>query len=389
MTDLSKNRIESIDLLKGLIMVVMVLDHARDYFHYSAFFYNPTNPELTTWPIYITRWVTNFCAPAFSFLAGLSAFLVGKRKTQGDLSSFLIKRGLWLVFVEVVIISFGWKFDPQFRHVGLQTIWSLGMSMIVLAGLIHLPKSVILIGSCILIFGHNLLDSLHFGDSILWSILHETHRYEWAGRTLVVAYPLVPLVAVMSLGFVFGTLYESTFDTTRRKQILNAVGLGCLVLYVLLLIINLYGNRDHWQHYPTISQTLMSAFDATKYPPSLQFLLITLGPAFLFLANTESLKGRLVKYISTFGRVPFFFYILHIYLLHFIALWAAWFSGFGWKMWAMPTFVTRVEALKGFGYPLWVVYVVWIAVVLLLYPVCNKFDAYKQGNKGKDWLSYL
>jgi uncharacterized membrane protein len=177
MTTLSKSRIASIDLLKGLVMVIMALDHVRDYFHYSAFMFDPGDVDQTTWPIYLTRFITHFCAPAFSFLAGLSAFMVGKRKSVAELSAFLFKRGLWLVFIEIVIINFGWKFDIQFRHVGLATIWQLGVSMIVLAGLIHLPKTFILIFSCVIIFGHNLLDSIHFDGNFLWSMLHEPRHF--------------------------------------------------------------------------------------------------------------------------------------------------------------------------------------------------------------------
>jgi uncharacterized membrane protein len=165
MTTITKPRIQSIDLLKGLVMVIMALDHCRDYFHYSAFFFDATDPEQTTWPIFITRFVTHFCAPAFSFLAGVSAFMIGKRKPINELSSFLLKRGVWLVFVEIIIISFGWKFDFNFTHISLQTIWSLGISMMVLAGLIYLPKKVIFIFSLAIIFGHNLLDNIHFAGS--------------------------------------------------------------------------------------------------------------------------------------------------------------------------------------------------------------------------------
>ena len=150
-------------------MVIMALDHVRDYFHYSAFFFDPSDPVQTTWPIYLTRFVTHFCAPAFSFLAGLSAFMVGKRKSKNELSAFLLKRGFWLVFIEITIVTFGWHFDIQFRNILLQTIWSLGISMIILAGLIHLPKTIILIFSCIIIFGHNLLDPIHFGGNVFWS----------------------------------------------------------------------------------------------------------------------------------------------------------------------------------------------------------------------------
>src|SRR5688572_28865857 len=157
MTSLVKPRIETIDLLKGIVIVIMAIDHVRDYFHYSSYFFDPTDPALTTIPLFFTRFITNFCAPAFSFLAGLSAFIVGKRKAPAELSGFLLKRGFWLVFVELVIMNFGWCFDISFRTVGFQVIWILGISMIFLAGLIHIPKKAILIFSCVMIFGHNFL----------------------------------------------------------------------------------------------------------------------------------------------------------------------------------------------------------------------------------------
>ena len=390
MAAITKTRIESIDLLKGLVMVIMALDHTRDYFHYSAFFFDPTDPTHTTWPIYFTRWITNFSAPAFSFLAGLSAFMISKRKTPNELSRFLFSRGLWLVFVEIVIISFGWCFDIHFRNIGLQTIWSLGVSMIVLAGLIHLPKPIILAFSVAIIFGHNLLDTVHFNGNIFWAILHERNRFEWMeGHYFVAAYALLPWVAVMSLGYCFGTLYNNSYDAVKRRKILNDIGLGAVALFFILIGINKYGNPVHWTNYGDTSKTLMSAFNVNKYPPSLWYLLITLGPSLIFLANAEKLKGKAVNFFCTFGRVPFFFYILHIYLIHFIALFVAEFTGFGWHAMILPKFVIRVEALKGYGLPLWMVYLIWIAVIILLYPLCKKFDRYKQAHKEKWWLSYL
>ena len=198
MTSPATARIESLDLLKGLVIVIMALDHTRDYFHFSALFFDPVDPLQSTLPIFFTRWITDFCAPAFSFLAGLSAFMVGKRKTPAELSAFLLKRGLWLVFIELTIITFGWHFDLFFRNFTLQVIWALGISMIILAGLIHLPKTIILIFSCVLIFGHNLLDTIHFDGNILWSILHERNRFAFAdGHFFAPAYPLIPWVAVM------------------------------------------------------------------------------------------------------------------------------------------------------------------------------------------------
>ena len=391
MTTLAKPRIQSIDLLKGLVMVIMALDHVRDYFHYSAFFFDATDPEQTTWPIFITRFITHFCAPAFSFLAGTSAFMIGKRKLPAELSSFLFKRGLWLVFVEIIIINFGWKFDINFTHIGLQTIWSLGISMIVLAGLIYLPKKIILAISIVIIFGHNLLDNIHFEGSSLWSILHEYKQFEFIeGHKVLFAYSLLPWIAVMSLGYCFGSLYDSSFEVKKRKRILNNLGIGSLVLFLILIAINKYGNPVQWTNYGITSKTLMSIFDINKYPPSLLYLLITLGGTFLFLANAEKLKGKVVDFFCVFGRVPFFYYILHIYLIHLIAVFAAEFTGFGWQvMVSMPTFATRLEALKGYGFNLITVYVVWIIVILLLYPLCKKFDNYKQSHKEKWWLSYL
>ena len=387
---ITRPRIESIDLLKGLVMIIMALDHTRDYFHYSAFYFDPTDPTQSTLPIFFTRFITHFCAPAFSFLAGLSAFMISKRKSLPELSSFLFKRGLWLVFVEIIIISFAWKFDMHFRHIGLQTIWSLGVSMIVLAGLIYLPKRLILVFSLVIIFGHNLLDNIHFDGNFLWAMLHERQKFEFTeGHTVVFAYSLLPWIAVMSLGYCFGSLYDATFETAKRKKILNGLGIGSLVLFVILIALNTYGDPVRWTNYGVNSKTLMSIFDVNKYPPSLLYLLITLGGTFLFLANAEKLKGKVVDFFSTFGRVPFFYYILHIYLIHLFAAFAAYFTGFGWQALVLPTFITRVEALKGYGFNLITVYLVWIVVILLLYPLCKKFDSYKQSHKEKWWLSYL
>ena len=390
MTSLTKSRIESIDLLKGLVMVIMALDHVRDYFHYSAFVFDPTDPTQTTLPIFFTRFITHFCAPAFSFLAGLSAFMIGKRKSLSELSSFLLKRGLWLIFIELTIISFGWHFDPEFRRSPLQVIWVLGVSMIVLAGLIHLPKKIILTFSLIIIFGHNLLDGIDIKDNIFWSILHQRNNHFIDKiHYFVTVYALIPWIAVMSLGYCFGSLYDTTLDADKRKRILNSLGFGSFLLFFILIAINKYGDPVRWTNYGYTEKTLMSIFNVSKYPASLLYLLVTLGSAFLFLANSEKLKGKVVNFFCVFGRVPFFYYIIHLYIIHLIALLAAEFTGFGWQSMILPKFITRVEALKGYGFNLITVYCIWIAVILLLYPLCKKFDKYKQSHKEKWWLSYL
>lgn len=371
-------------------MVVMALDHTRDYFHAAAFFYDPSNPEVTSVPIFLTRWITNFCAPVFCFLAGLSAYFVGRRKNTNALSIFLLKRGLWLVFIEFTVVNFSWFFDVQFESPGLLVIWALGVSMLVLAALVHLPKYAILTYSCLLIFGHNLLDPIHFEGNVWWSILHELQFYSFSnGNKFYVIYPIIPWIAVMSLGYCFGELYQPSVEPAKRKQILNALGVASIVLFIILRSINQYGDPVPWTAYKTSIQTFMSILAATKYPPSLCYLLMTLGPAFIFLANSENLKGRVINFFSMFGRVPFFYYIIHIFLIHGLALIAAELTGFGWESMILSDWVVQVPTLKGYGFRLWVVYAVWVAVIAALYPFCKRFDAYKMNNRDKGWLSYF
>ena len=390
MTSVKKYRVESIDLLKGLVMVIMALDHVRDYFHYSANFYDPADPTQTTLPIFFTRWITHFCAPAFSFLAGLSAYMVGKRKSRKELSRFLVQRGLWLVFIELTIVTFGWYFDIHFRTISLLVIWSLGVSMITLAALIYLPKNLLLIFCCLLIFGHNLLDKVQFNNNLLWEILHQQNFYKLSDSTqLFVGYPIIPWIAVMALGYYFGQFYNQTYTASNRKRIFNIVGFSALALFTILRWTNSYGNPVPRQQYDSLSKDVVSFLNPAKYPPSLMFLLMTLGTTLVFLANSEKLRGRLVNFFSTFGRVPFFYYILHIYLIHVLAMIFAELSGFGWKLFILPTWIGFVPAMKGYGFNLVTVYLVWIGIILALYPLCRKFDQYKQNNKHKWWLSYL
>ncbi|MEO6229506.1 MAG: heparan-alpha-glucosaminide N-acetyltransferase domain-containing protein [Ferruginibacter sp.] len=390
MTSLAKNRINSIDLLKGLVMIIMALDHTRDYFHAPAYIFDPADPTQTTLPIFFTRWITHFCAPAFSFLAGLSAFMVGKRKTLQQLSSFLLTRGLWLIFIELTIVNFAWYFDIQFRTFGLLVIWSLGVSMIVLSALVHLPKKFILLFSCLLIFGHNLLDGIHSTGGLFWGIIHEQMFYKLSDHIqLLIGYPIVPWIAVMPLGYYVGSFYDQPFDSMRRRKIFNIIGIAAITLFIILRWTNVYGDSQPSKHYDTVSKDLISFLNPSKYPPSLLYLLMTLGVTFLFLANAEKLKGRAVNFFSTFGRVPFFYYILHLYLIHIVAMIFAKLSGFGWGKLILSTWIGFDPSVRGYGFPLWVVYLVWIGVILLLYPLCKMFDNYKQKHKEKRWLSYL
>ena len=371
-------------------MVVMALDHTRDYFHAPAFLYAPTDPVLTTVPIYITRWVTHYCAPVFAFLAGVSVFLVGLRKSKSELSVFLIKRGFWLVLIELTVVNFAWYFDLSFRTPGLFVIWVLGVSMIVLAGLIHLPQKVVAGLSILVILGHNMLDSIELPNSVLWAILHVFSTFKLAGDiTFYTAYPIIPWFAVMSLGYCFGTLYHKSVDPKKRRSILTVAGIICILMFVVVRGINLYGNLTHWEKYETLIQTIMSFMNPAKYPPSLSYLMMTLGPSLILLAYSESWRGKIIDFFQVFGRVPFFYYVLHLYLIHILALIAAEISGFGWEVMILPDWVTEVAELEGYGFNLVTVYLVWIMVILLLYPLCKRFDHYKSNHKEKWWLSYL
>lgn len=384
-------RISSIDLVKGLAMLIMALDHVRDYVHAPAFLFDAADPEQTTLAIFFTRWVTHFCAPAFSLLAGMSAYMVGKRKPKNELSAFLLKRGIWLVLIELTLVNFGWLFDFYHGIILLQVIWSLGISMIVLSGLVYLPRKVILIFSLILIFGHNLLDPVSLDDSIGWSLLHKLNFFVLSENLmLVVGYPIIPWVAVMSLGYCLGSFYDKGLDPIIRKKTFNFIGISAIALFMVLRGSNVYGDPVEFIQFGSFSKSVVSFLNPTKYPPSLLFLLMTLGGTFLVLAYSEKWKGKLVDFICTFGRVPFFFYIIHIYLIHLVAIGLATSTGFTWeKNMVLAAWGAIENPIPGYGFPLWVVYVVWISVILVLYPICKKFDHYKQTNKDKWWLSYF
>lgn len=384
-------RIASLDFVKGLAMLVMALDHVRDYVHGPAFLFDPADPEQTTLAIFFTRWVTHFCAPAFSLLAGMSAFLVGRRKSKNELSAFLLKRGIWLIFIELTLVNFGWLFDFGHGTILLQVIWSLGISMIVLAGLVHLERRILLVLSLVLIVGHNLLDRFELNDSIVWALVHQLNIFMLSDNLMfVVGYPIIPWIAVMSLGYVLGSYYDGNVDAGTRTRTFNLMGAMAIVLFFTLRWSNVYGDPIDFQQFGVISKNLVSFLNPTKYPPSLSFLLMTLGGTLLLLANSEKWKGKAVDFISTFGRVPFFYYIIHIYLIHLIAFGLATLTGFSWqKNMVLVTWGIGENPIPGYGFPLWVVYVVWVSVILLLYPICRKFDQYKQGNKDKWWLSYF
>jgi len=387
-------RITNLDLLKGFVMIIMALDHTRDYFHAYSYIHEPTEIEVTTPWIFFTRWITHFCAPVFLFLAGTSAFLSGRNKSKKELSVFLIKRGLWLIILEVTVIGFGWFFNPLFSMSLLGVIWVLGWSMIVLALLIHLPRPVIIAVSLAMIFLHNLLDNVHFGTpndpGLLWGFLHDAFgSFQLGPFRFFLAYSLIPWAGVMGIGYCMGIYYTSQVSDEKRRKLLLQWGITATILFIVIRFSNVYGNPEDWKNYGGF-KTVMSFLNLWKYPPSLLYLLMTLGPALIFLSLTENWKGKFSSIVMTYGRVPLFYYILHIYLLHLIGLFAAEFSGYDWRdMIFTDNWMTMDPDLQGYGFSLPVVYAIWLAVVIALYPLCKWYDRYKQNNKEKWWLSYL
>ena len=393
-TTFNKPRITSIDFLRGAIMIIMALDHVRDYLYSGSFYYDPLDLDKTSGALFFTRWITHYCAPVFMLLAGTSAFIMSQKKTKKELSAFLVKRGLWLVFLEMIVMNFGWNFNIQFPVFFFITIWALGISMIVLAALIHFPKKIILAFCIILVAGHNLLDGVHITGNTLpafgWSLLHEQQFFTWHSKMLLVGYPVIPWIGVMPLGYLMGAWYASGYSAEKRKKNLLIWGTAAIVAFIILRYSNLYGDPVKWTTQKNPFFTFLSFINVNKYPPSLLYILITLGPSLLFLAVTEKLNGAVVKVVSVYGRVPMFYYILHIYVIHLVALVASAVTpGQDWSIWLLKDPIWFTKDLQGYGFSLPVAYLFWITIVAALYPLCKWYDRYKQEHKEKWWLSYL
>jgi len=391
---IAKYRITSIDFLRGTIMIIMALDHVRDYLFFGSFYFDPLDLTKTTGAIFFTRWITHFCAPIFLLLTGTSAYLVGQRKSKKELSAFLLKRGIWLVVLEMVVTNLGWNFNLTFPMFFFITLWALGIGMIFLAGLIHLPLKWILTISIVLIAGHNLLDGVHVEGNTLpgfgWALLHDQRFFTWHGEQLLVGYPLIPFIAITPLGYCLGQLYTSAYDAARRRKLLLQLGGYAILLFILLRWSNVYGDPVKWSTQKDAFFTFLSFLNVNKYPPSLLYVLLTCGAACLFLAFTEKVQNGVVKVVSVYGRVPMFYYLIHIYIIHLVALVASALTpGQDWHKWLFTQPVWFTHDLKGYGFSLPVAYLVWIAIVVALYPLCKRYDAYKQSHKHQWWLSYL
>jgi uncharacterized membrane protein len=392
------NRVASVDIIRGAVMVLMAIDHVRVFAGVPA-----GGPSAA---VFFTRWVTHFCAPAFIFLAGTSALFYG-RKNQG-LSRFLLTRGIWLVFLELTVIRLSWTFNFDYRSYMLAgVIWVIGWCMILMAGLVKLPVRLVAAIGLVIIFGHNLLDGSLFGiaESLgndlrgsLWKILYVAFfappvAFGPNGPNLVVLYSVFPWIGVMAAGYAFGTIF--TLDAPRRDRLCLTIGLGAIALFLVLRGFNLYGDPSPWSSPSPQSDgqpqlpAILSFLNTSKYPASLQFLLMTLGPTIALIPVLEKMRGAFARWMTVFGQVPFFFYVLHIPLIHAIALIVSQIR--------MGTVVPWLFANHPMGSPqppadyrwsLVLLYAVWLLVIVLLYFACRWYADQKARRKSP-WLAYL
>ncbi len=374
-------RVGSIDALRGLVMIVMALDHTRDYFHSAALLFAPEDLTRTSAAIFFTRWVTHFCAPVFMLTAGLGAFFWRTAgRTTSQLSRFLVTRGLWLVLLELTVLRLAYNFGLFGQPVLLTILWALGWSMVALAALVHLPIRVLAAVSLAVVALHNLADPFR-PDLWLWKVLHQSGLIQAQGVTVIVGYPLIPWIAVMALGFCAGTVM--TQEAPSRRRWLVRVGLAATVAFVVLRALNVYGDPQPWT-----KPGLLSFLRVVKYPPSLDFLLMTLGPALLVLAWLDTRRFAPESPLLVFGRVPLFYFLLHLYLIHALTAVLA-LLRYGHAGFAFGSAPSMDSYPTGYGYSLPTVYLIWLAVVALCYPPCRWFAGVKQRRRDLWWLTYL
>jgi uncharacterized membrane protein len=378
-------RVSSVDIVRGAAMVLMALDHVRDFVTNHRL--PPEDLARGTAALFATRWVTHFCAPAFFLLAGIGIGIAHARgQSKADLSRFLVVRGLWLIVAELTFTAVGWRFDFDLLPLFGIVLWALGWSMIALAALIWLPRALLAGLSLATIALHNLGDAVRPSDfgalAPLWHFLH-VPGFAISG-TLLIAYPLVPWVAVMALGFVLAEVYR--WDARRRRHFLAWAGVAATLLFVAMRAVNGYGNPQPWMTQRTPALTVASFLNVTKYPPSLQFLLMTLGPTLVVLTLAERMRGRFSEWLKVYGSVPFFFYVVHIFVAHAVGVALALIQG--GELRRIPVVLDPGSLPAWYGVSLPGVYVAWALVVVVMYFPCRWFARIK-GTRGEWWLRYL
>ena len=390
---MKSERLLSVDALRGLVMIIMALDHTREFFHSGAMSFQPEDLSRTTPVLFFTRWITHICAPVFMFTAGLGAFLWLRRgRTTSQLAPYLWKRGLWLVILELTVLRFAMNFSLFKGVVLLSILWALGWSMVALGFLARVPIPVLTALSISVIATHNLADPVEasqFGAAaFIWNILHQPGLFQVGGASVLSAYPVGPWVAVMAAAFCFGPVV--TLDPLRRRSWMVRIGVGLSLSFLVLRWINAYGDPSRWSEQAN-GMTVLSFFRCTKYPPSLDFLLMTLGPALLLMAMLDRLALTRSNPLIVFGRVPLFYFLVHLYVIHGLTIPFALlrYRRAGFLLTPSPSLGGPAGVYPAdYGYPLWVVYLVWVGVVVLLYPVCRWFAGLKE-RRSDWWLSYI
>ncbi|MEJ7812521.1 MAG: heparan-alpha-glucosaminide N-acetyltransferase domain-containing protein [Gemmatimonadaceae bacterium] len=383
----ARTRLESVDVVRGVIMIIMALDHTRDFFGMPG--QSPTNLATATAALFLTRWVTYFCAPVFFLLTGTAAYLSLRRKSTSELSRFLFTRGLWLIFLEVVLIRcFAYQFNVDYRVTMLLVLWALGWAMITLSALVRLPAFVVAAIGVVMIVGHNLLDGAKVSGP-LWSILHAPGFVLNSPEHVVfAAYPLIPWIGVTAAGYGLGQIYS--WDTDRRRAFLLRLGVALSLAFLAIRGLNVYGDPARWMPQQTTAFTVLSLLNTTKYPPSLLFLLMTLGPAMLLLWAVDRGTPRMLRPALVIGKVPLFYYMLHFLLIHLLAVLTCYvrYGSAHWMFESPDLAHYPFSPPPNWGYTLPVVYLVWAFVVVAMYPLCRWFAALKQRRR-EAWLSYL
>lgn len=385
-------RIQSIDIVKGVVMIIMALDHVRDMIHINSINDSPTNLNTTTPILFFTRWITYLCAPTFVFLAGTSAFLSFKNKNNILKSRhFLLKRGLYLIMLEFTVVNFGLFFDPGFHTFIFEVIAAIGFGFIILSMMLKLSSKTIASIGLLIIFSHNLFPFIPFAQSSVLktglSLFFMPGAFPLSSHAvLVMAYPPIPWLGIMLVGYAAGSLFE--LPDIKRRNIFFKISSAALLLFVIIRLINFYGDSVPWTVQKSNMFNFLSFMNLTKYPPSLLFCLITLGIMFLMLAFADQAKNKLIKIISVYGKVPLFYFIVHFFMIHFILLAILLLQDFQWSQleFASGTF-GRPKGIES-GLPLWAVYLIWITVVTALYKPCKWFGNYKATHK-QWWLKYI
>jgi uncharacterized membrane protein len=379
-------RLESVDVVRGVIMIIMALDHTRDFFGAPG---SPTNLATASIALFFTRWITNICAPVFFLLTGTGAFLSLRKRSKPELSRFLFTRGLWLIFLDLVLFRcLAVQFNFDYHTTIITVLWALGWAMIALSVLVQLPPSVVTTFGVVMIATHNLLDSIKSANP-LWSILHSPNVIlATPGHTVFVAYPLIPWVGVTAVGYGLGHIYA--WEPARRQAFLLRLGLVLTIGFVILRAINIYGDPSRWATHRTPAYTVLSFLNTTKYPPSLLFLLMTLGPALLLLWSVDAHTPRLLHPALIIGKVPMFYYLLHFAFIHVLAIIICYarYGHIHWMFESPDLAHYPITQPPGWGLSLPLVYLIWAFVVIAMYPLCRWYSALKLRSNNR-WLSYL